>query len=411
MSNGGVDRVLCNVALDPSVVVALTLVFSKLPPLSLHLCSRLPRPSAHLPDAPHGLGVGRHDGDSAHVMQHILGSNGGTPDARFGKGDVLGNVGVEVVAHHEHVDVFVNGIASVGAGRIGGRWNDVGVAADGDNVRGVPSAGSLRVVRVDGPSLEGSNRILHAAALVEGVGVDGDLDVVLLGSAESTVNGTGGSAPVFVKLEASSTSSNHFLEAVLEGGVALAGESKVERKRVGSLNHATNVPCSVSAGSGIGASCGPRTPSIHGSEPSRDGLIGLLRTDVVNVGVQTPRSDDASFAGNDFGSHSHSHSRSHSVHDLGVACLANRLDHPILDPNVALVDACVIDHEGVGEDAIERIFGIAPRHLAHRLPQNLATPKLALIAVGRKILLDFSNQSCVSQLHLIPLCRAIHLCI
>ena len=53
-------------------------------------------------------------------MQDVLGRDGFATDAAFGKGQVFGNGGVEVVAHHEHVEVLVNGVDREGARGIGG---------------------------------------------------------------------------------------------------------------------------------------------------------------------------------------------------------------------------------------------------------------------------------------------------
>ena len=50
-----------------------------------------------------------------------------------------------------------------------------------DDVGRVPATGALGVVRVDGAALERRQRVLDEARLVERVGVDGDLHVVLVG--------------------------------------------------------------------------------------------------------------------------------------------------------------------------------------------------------------------------------------
>lgn len=57
-------------------------------------------------------------------------------------------------------------------GRVRGRRDDAGLAADGDDVGGVPAAGPLAVVGVDGAALEGGHGAFEATRLVEGVRVD-----------------------------------------------------------------------------------------------------------------------------------------------------------------------------------------------------------------------------------------------
>jgi hypothetical protein len=51
--------------------------------------------------------VRRHDGKRAHVVQDVLGGDGFLADAAFGEGHVLGDRLVEVVAHHEHVEMLL----------------------------------------------------------------------------------------------------------------------------------------------------------------------------------------------------------------------------------------------------------------------------------------------------------------
>ena len=53
-----------------------------------------------LADPAHGLAVGREHADRAQVVQHVFCGDGLTADAAFGKRQVLGDAGVEVVADH-----------------------------------------------------------------------------------------------------------------------------------------------------------------------------------------------------------------------------------------------------------------------------------------------------------------------
>ena len=53
-------------------------------------------------------------------MQDVLGGDRFFPDAAFGEGEVLGNALVEVMADHEHVEMFVERVLRIGARRVGG---------------------------------------------------------------------------------------------------------------------------------------------------------------------------------------------------------------------------------------------------------------------------------------------------
>ena len=169
----GVDGVLGDVTLDAMVIAVLRVrVLRERAPLRLVLRRRLPRPRDHLAYAAHSLRVARHDGDGAHVVQNILRGDGLRADARLGEGDVLGDGLVEVMTHHQHVEVFVHGVLGEGPRRAGGRGKHLLLAADLDDVRRVPTPRALGVVRVDGTSLERLHGLLHAARLVERVGVN-----------------------------------------------------------------------------------------------------------------------------------------------------------------------------------------------------------------------------------------------
>ena len=80
--------------------------------------------------------------------------------------------------------------------------NDVGLAANFDDVGRVPAARTLRVVRVDGAPLEGRHRVFDEAALVECIGVDAHLHIVLVGDSQAVINRGRGGAPVLVQLKA-----------------------------------------------------------------------------------------------------------------------------------------------------------------------------------------------------------------
>ena len=118
MGNGRVDGVFGDVALDAKVVVART-VTGQWPALQLHLVRGLPGAQDHLAHAAHGLAVRAEHADRANVVQYVFGRNRLLADAAFGKGQIFGNAGVQVVAHHQHVDMLVQRVDGVGAR---GQW-------------------------------------------------------------------------------------------------------------------------------------------------------------------------------------------------------------------------------------------------------------------------------------------------
>mmetsp|Transcript_32278 Transcript_32278/g.61780 ORF Transcript_32278/g.61780 Transcript_32278/m.61780 type:complete len:104 (+) Transcript_32278:164-475(+) len=89
-----------------------------------------------------------------------------------------------------------------------------------------------------------------------------------------------------------------------------------------------------------------------------NGLVALLGTYEVDVGVDPPGGDDEFLSGDDVGGRSHDHLppriERHAVHEVGIARLAAVVDAISLDPGVGLDDPqhCIKD-DGVGDDAIE----------------------------------------------------------
>mmetsp|Transcript_882 Transcript_882/g.3441 ORF Transcript_882/g.3441 Transcript_882/m.3441 type:complete len:351 (+) Transcript_882:2270-3322(+) len=176
-----VDCVLCHVAPRAEVVCACPRVFGQFAALHFVLVRGLPSPCDHFAHAAHGLRVGRDDGDRASVVQHVLRGDGLAANAALGKGHVLRNVLGEVVAHHKHVKVLIHCVDGEWPRGVGARRQHIRLAAHLDDVRRVATACALRVIRVNGAPLEGLDGALHAATLIERVGVDRHRHVVLLG--------------------------------------------------------------------------------------------------------------------------------------------------------------------------------------------------------------------------------------
>ena len=80
-------------------------------------------------------------------MQNVLGRDRLLADAAFGKGDILGNARIEMVADHQHVEMLGHRIDGVGPCRIGRGRNDIGEAAELDDVGRVAAARALRYGR------------------------------------------------------------------------------------------------------------------------------------------------------------------------------------------------------------------------------------------------------------------------
>ena len=98
-------------------------------------------------------------------MQDVLGGDGLAADAAFGEGDVLGDLRIEMMAHHQHVEMLVERVDRVGPRRVGRGRQHVGLAADADDVGRMAAARAFGVEGVDGAALEGGDRVLDEAAI------------------------------------------------------------------------------------------------------------------------------------------------------------------------------------------------------------------------------------------------------
>jgi hypothetical protein len=93
-------------------------------------------------------------------VQNVLRSDGLFPDATLGKRKIFGDRGIEMVAHHQHVQMLVDGVARERPRRIGRGRQHVFQAGDLDDIRRMAAAGAFGMEGVDGAALERLHRIL-----------------------------------------------------------------------------------------------------------------------------------------------------------------------------------------------------------------------------------------------------------
>ncbi|MDT4835700.1 hypothetical protein FQZ97_693740 [compost metagenome] len=396
--DGGVDRVLGDVALDAEVVVARA-VFRQCAALALHLVGRLPGADDHLAHAAHGLAVAAHHADGAHVVQDVFGRDGLAADAAFCEGQVFGDARVQVVAHHQHVNVLVERVDRVGHGRVGGAGQEVGLAHHAQDVGRVTASGTLGMERAEAAALGGRDGVLHEARFIERVAVDGDLHVGFFGDVKAVADGARRGAPVLVQLQADHTGVHLLVQRGGQAGVALAQKAQVHRQAVGGLQHAFDVPGAGCAGGGEGAGGRAGAAAEHGGDAGAEGLVHLLRADEVDVAVDATGCDDVAFAADHFGARADDDV--HAGHGVGVAGLADGHDAAVLQADVGLDDAPVVDDHRVGHHRVHRTLGARALALRHAVADGLAATELDLFAVATsgqgEVLFDLDHQPGVGQ--------------
>ena len=103
--------------------------------LCLHFVGGLPGAGDHFADPAHRLRVGADDADRPQVVKDVFGGDRFAANPAFREGDILGQVRVEMMADHQHVEMLVERVDGVGTRRIGGTGQHVGFAADAEDIR------------------------------------------------------------------------------------------------------------------------------------------------------------------------------------------------------------------------------------------------------------------------------------
>src|SRR6185312_4213858 len=149
------------------------------PALVLHLGSELPCPAYDLGDAAHSLAVRSEHGDRTQVMEDIFGGDGLSADAAFGKGDVLGYGGIEVMAHHGHVEMLIECVHGIRIGGVGGGGKAVHLTRNANDVGRMSASCPFGVIHMNGAPPDRGERVFEKAAFIERIGVQLDLKIEL----------------------------------------------------------------------------------------------------------------------------------------------------------------------------------------------------------------------------------------
>jgi hypothetical protein len=246
--------------------------------------------------------------------------------------------------------------------------------------------------------------VLDEAGFIQRVGVDGDLDVELVGDAEAAVDGGWSGAPILVELQADGAGEDLLAQRRGRGAVAFAEKAAVHRVFVGRFQHAVDIPDARRASSGVSAVRGAGAAADHGGDATGERVLDLLRADEVDVRVDAARGDDAAFARDDFRRRADGHAGRDALLDAGISRVADGGDAPAFDADVGFDDALHgVEDERVCDDEIERL-GVRRRgRLAHAVANHFAAAEFHLVAdragLGDKVALDFDEQLRVREAH------------
>lgn len=278
-------------------------------------------------------------------------------DPALGEGQVLRHRRVEVVAHHEHVEVLVEGVDRVRAGRVGRRGQEVRQPGDLDDVRRVPAAGALGVVGVDRPAGHCVHSGLQEPGLVEGVGVDRHLHAGFVGNRQARVDRGGRGAPVLVQLEPAGAGHELLAQRFRPDRVPLAQQQDVDRLAVHRLQHPGQVPRPRRDRGGLRALRWAGAAADERGQAGGQRGVDELRADEVDVAVDAARREDLPVAGQDLRGRPDHQGRIDAVHGVRVARLADADDPAVAHADVGLDHAPVVEHDGAGDDQVRRALG------------------------------------------------------
>ena len=351
---------------------------------------RLPSPQNHLANAAHCLGIRGNHAKRTEVVQDIFGGDGFAANAGFSKGHIFGNAAIQVVTHHQHIQVFFQGVGGVGPGGIGGRGQHVGFAANLDDVRRVATARPFGVISVNGAILEGIDGGFHKPRFIQGVGVDRHLHIVLVGDAQAGVDGSRSSPPVFVQFQAQRPGLHLFNQSGWLSAVAFTQKTKVEGEGFHRLQHTVNVPGTWGAGGCISPCGRAGAAANHGGHTGCDRSFDLLGTNEVDVGINAACSENHPFPRDRLGAGADRDID--IVLNVGITCFADFGDAPVFDANIRLDNAPPIQNQGIGDDGIHRSFSAGDGGLGHAIANRFAAAELHLVAVGGEVLLYLDQQ-------------------
>ena len=218
-------------------------------------------------------------------------------------------------------------------------------------------------IGVDGAALERGDRGFDEARLVQRVGVDRDLHVHLVGDREAVVDRRRRRAPVLVELQARS---RRPVTCSRSGSGRLALPLPRKPRFIGKASAAASIEW-MCHGPGvqvvaIRAVRRAGAAADHRGDAGHQRFLDLLRADEVDVRVDAAGGHDHAFAGDDLGAGADGDR--HGGLDVGIARLADLPDAAVLDADVGLDDAPVVDDERVGDhrvgDVLRRAAGSAP---------------------------------------------------
>ena len=209
-----------------------------------------------------------------------------------------------------------------------------------------------------------------------------------------------------MQLEAADTGRDLLAQRLGQAGIALAQQADIDRPGFQRLQHPADMPGAGRAGGGGGARGRAGAAAEQGGETGGQRLVEDLRADEMDVGVDPAGGDDLAFAGDGLGAGADDDVDAGL--GLGIAGLADGDDPAVLEADVGLHDAPMVEDQRVGDHGVDRTGRAGLLALAHAVADHLAAAELDLLAVDSAVLLDLDDEVGVGEAHLVADRRPEH---
>ncbi len=233
--------------------------------------------------------------------------------------------------------------------------------------------------------------------LVQRVGMDHHLDVVIVGDRKTIVDRGRRRAPILVQLERAGAALHHFLQRGGQRRIALAGKAEIDRERIRRLDHARDMPRPRRAGGGEGAVRRTGAAAEQRGHARHQRVVHLLRTDEMDMRVEAAGGEDLALARDHLGARADDDGDARL--DIRIAGLADRMHLAVLQSDIGLHDAPVIEHQRIGDDGVDRALPVGHLRLAHAVADHLAAAEFHLLAIDGEILLHLDDDVGIGEPH------------
>ena len=126
----------------------------------------------------------------------------------------------------------------------------------------------------------------------------------------------------------------------------------------------------------------------------------------MDVSVEAARGEDFALAGDHFGAGTDDDGDARL--NVRIAGLADGENVAVLDADVGLHDAPMVENERIGDDGIDGALPVGDLRLPHAVADHLAAAEFHLLAVNGEILLDLDDEIGIGEPDAVAGRRAEH---